>query len=234
MSFFKTTVLFKLFYPIIILFLLTFSCSTDNSITGGSDQTNLSKPNEITDFFSGDDGSGYYQDFSNWLDLIPYKWYKGTRRIGGQALTAVKASCFFVYLIYDSEFPSNGDTNTDISKMYNFRDNYLSNSKKGTDYIFSYYLLSKYGIDNNLVMKHSLEHLSLMNTGIEVSRELQHGTNDNQILINRSTYNDLKDIMKIYRDSENHTDIDPVLNYLGTDLEKYYNKTKAEIAVDFE
>ncbi|MBU0528172.1 hypothetical protein KKF86_00210, partial [bacterium] len=97
-----------------------------------------------------------------------------------------------------------------------------------------YYFLSEYGIDNNLVMKHSLEHLSLMNLGIEVSRELQHGTNDNKILINKSTYDDCKNIVKIYRESDNHTEVDFMLDYLETDLEKYYNKPKAEIATDFQ
>lgn len=83
-------------------------------------------------------------------------------------------------------------------------------------------------------MRHSFEHLSLMNTGIDVARNLQHETNNNKILINKSTYDDLKDIVKIYRDSENHKDIDVVLDYLETDLEKYYNKTKVDIAADFE
>ena len=41
-------------------------------------------------------------------------------------------------------------------------------------------------------------------------------------------------LSKIYRSTENHAEIDIVLDYLETDLENYYNKTKAEIAVDFE
>lgn len=73
-----------------------------------------------------------------------------------------------------------------------------------------------------------------METGIDVSKELQHRTIDNQILITRSTYSDLKDIVNIYRESENHADIDIVLDCLETDLEKYYNKTKAAIAMDLE
>lgn len=112
--------------------------------------------------------------------------------------------------------------------------NFLTKSKKGKDYIASYYMLSKYGIDNHLVLNHSLEHLSLMNSGMKIWYELQYGTNNNKILINKSTYDDLKNIFKIYSDSENHKEIDVVLDHLETDLEKYYNKTKAEIAADFK
>ncbi len=112
--------------------------------------------------------------------------------------------------------------------------NFIATSKKGKDYIASYHVLSKYGIDNHLVSNHSLEHLSLMNSGIKIWYELQYGNNDTKIMINKSTYDDLKNIFKIYGDSENHKEIDTVLDYLKTDLEKYYNKTKAEIAIDFK
>jgi hypothetical protein len=111
--------------------------------------------------------------------------------------------------------------------------NFITKSEKGKDYIASYYALSEYGINNHIVSKHSLEHLSLMNSGIKIWYELQYGNNDNKIIINKSTYDDLKNIFKIYSDSENHKEIDVVLDYLKTDLEKYYNKTKAEIATDF-
>lgn len=36
-------------------------------------------------------------------------------------------------------------------------------------------------------MNYPLEHLSILETGIEVSRELQHGIIDNKILVNKST-----------------------------------------------
>lgn len=207
MSFFKTTILFKLFYSIIILSLLTFSCSTDNSITGGSDQTNLSKPSDIN---SPDSDDQEVDDYDKCVFL------------------AVALNPGVLIFLNVSEPPSN------LSIPYDFRDNFLKNSEKGSDYIKYYYELSKYGIENNLVLNHPLEHISLINTGIAFSYDLQHGINDNKILINRSTYDDLKDIVKIYRESENHADIDIVLDYLGTDLKKYYNKTKAEIAANFE
>lgn len=207
MSFFKTTVLYKLFCLIIILSLLIFSCSTDNSITGGLDQTNLSKPSDINSPASDD------QEVDDYDKCV---------------FLAVALNPGVLIFLNVSEPPSN------FSIPYDFRDNYLSKSKKGNGYITAYYILSNYSIENNLLMKYSSEHLSLMNTGLDFSRELQHSANDNQILINKSIYTDLKDIVKIYRNSENHTDIDIVLDYLETDLEKYYNKTKAEIAVDFE
>ncbi|NHZ84582.1 MAG: hypothetical protein GWP19_01710 [Planctomycetia bacterium] len=228
MPFFKTTVLLKLFYPIIILSLLTFSCSTDNSITGNTDQTNLSKPNDIGSINS---------TIPNIENYVP-PWYpKKAAKLLSSPLQLNEFwdnYCFILWLLGKDKDQKSDNNNSNIKDSYNFRDDYLHKSTKGIDYIYSYYLLSNYGIENDLVMRHSLEHLSLMNTGIEVSRELQHGTNNNKILINRSTYDDLKDIVKIYRDSENHKDIDIVLDYLETDLEKYYNKTKAGIAADFQ
>lgn len=225
MFFFKTTSLSKLFYPIIILSLLTFSCSKDSSITGNSDQTNLSKSSGIGNINNPNDWDDDYEEHLRFL---------------GFGHDGSDSGCLLANILASKVGSAYGVDYDDLSKYsqtqagYNFRDKFLVNSKKGNNYIASYYILSEYGIENNLVMKHSFEHLSLMNTGIEVSRELQHGTNANKILINRSTYNDLNDIVKIYRDSENHLDIDVVLDYLETDLENYYNKTKAEIAADFE
>jgi len=224
MPFLRTTVLFKLFYPILILSLLSFSCSTDNSITGGSDQANLSKPSDLTDYFGDDDGNYSSDDFlyDVYIRLIVYAWRVSNNK---------DLKCF---INSEDENKSAGQKLklSESEDLYDFRDNFLSKSEKGEVYTACYYLLSGYGIDNNLVMKHSMEHLSLMNTGIVVAQELQHGIN-NKILINKDTYDNLKDIVKIYRDSENHKDIDVVLDYLETDLEKYYNKTKAEIAADF-
>lgn len=219
MSFFKTNVLFKLFYPIIILTLISFSCSTDNSITGSSNQTNLSKPNDIENISSpgSNDEDGY--DF---FEAIKYIFNSLNQ-------DQQEACIFFSTAIFTIPGPISKS-----SKAYDFRDNYPSKSETGNGYIASYYILSNYGIENDLVMRHSLEHLSLMNAGIDIARNLQHGTNNNKILINRSIYDDCKDIVKIYRNSESHEEIDPILDYLEADLEKYYNKTKAEIAVDFE
>ena len=230
MSFFRATGLFKLFYPIIILSFLTFSCSTDNSITGGSDQTNLSKPSEITDFFSGNDG---YK--TRWGMPIPPMFNE----------CLLLAELFTPYLLeLHGITPITSDNNNSIetfdnrdeliAKSYDFRDNYLSNSDKGNLYIDYYQKLSIYSISNNIIGEYYMEHILLTPILINIARDMQYGTNPNKIFINKSIYDDLKNIIKIYRDSDNHKDIDVVLDYLETDLEKYYNKTKAVIAVDFE
>ena len=227
MLFLKTTSLAKLFYPIIILSLLTFSCSSDNSIT---DSRSVSKTYEITEINTDPD----QPDIGNYVPpWIPEK-YKGgfierTISNGDNICFINWLTGYYITAIDRFLNPSLYESNT----PYKFRDNYLAQSIKGIDYIYSYYILSDYGIENNLVMKHSLEHIKMMNTGIEISQALQHGLNNNKILINNSTYGGLKKLTKIYRDSENHDEVDIILDYLEADLEKYYNKTKAEIAADF-
>jgi len=229
MSFYKNTALFKLFYLIIILSFLTFSCFNDSSLTGNSDQINLNKPIEITDYFNtNSDSTTVFEDNINKIMDIIYKKFGYDETAMRICLLGVMAP----YLRYEDLLPTPKSDN--LNQPYDFRNNYLTKSDKGIDYIACYYILGTYGMENNLLMKYSIEHLSLMNLGLKISQELQHGNNDNQILINNSTYDDLKDFVKIYRDSEKHTDIDIVLDYLETDLEKYYNKTKADIAADFE
>jgi len=127
-----------------------------------------------------------------------------------------------------SEPPNN------LSVPYDFRDNFLGNSKKGIVYRNMYYELSKYGIENNLVNKYYKEHFELLKNSIEIAYDFQHGSNTDQILINKKISNDLKEMLQIYRNSANHRKIEPVLKYLESDLQKYYNKSKYEIAADFE
>ena len=233
MPFLRITVLSKLFIPIIILSLLTFSCSTDNSITGGSDQTNLSKPIDLTDIYSKKPQGGGKSGTDNLINAIEKIWKKIEPMLKGADKNSQELCGVSFYLGSRFAYDPNNDLHKNANIAYDFRDNYLVETRKGQAYTASYYLLSIYGIENNLLMKHSMEILSLMNTGIEVSQELQHGTNDNKILINKTIYDNCKNIVKIYRDSENHNDIEPVLQYLEADLEKYYNKNKAEIAADF-
>ncbi len=232
MSLSKNTFLYKLFYPIIILSLLTFSCSSDNSITGDSNQTTLSKPNEITEYFSKKS-----DPTDNFTDAIEKIFEKLWPALEGNALGEQMCFSGIIALYSGSDlFDNSGDDGIKKiqAQQYDFRDNYLSNSDKGLLYIGIYYYLSKYGIENDLVLKYISDHSSIILTSANIIHDLQYGIDDNQILINRSTYDDLNDIVKIYRDSENHKDTDVVLDYLETDLEKYYNITKTEIAVDFE
>ena len=228
MSFYRTSVWYKYYFLIIILSLINLSCSTDNSITGKSNQNNLNKPLDIETFFSTTPGSDYIPPtVANLVSLLKLI----------ETIENAQLCIFFTtgYLPDPDKILGFGlDQSIIVNDAYDFRDNYLLKSQKGQKYTLAYYLLSEYGIENNLAMKHSLEHLQLMNTGIELSQELQHGIDQNKILIDKSAYNDLKNITKIYRNSENHDDIDFILDYLEADVEKYYNKTKAEIAMDFE
>jgi len=228
MSFLRVTVIFKIFYPIIILSLLTISCSTDNSIT---DSRPVSKTYEITEINTDPD----QPDIGNYIPpWIPEKhkenYIKRTISNGDNLCFIDWLTGYYVTAIDRFLNPSLYESDT----PHKFRDNYLAQSIKGIDYIYSYYILSDYGIENNLVMKYPLEHLSIMETGIEVSQELQHEMNQSKILINKSTYDDLKGLTKVYRQSKNYENIEPVLDYLEADLDKYYNKTKSEIAADFE
>ncbi len=118
MSFYRTSVLSKLFYPIIILSLLTFSCSTDNSITGNTDQTNLSKPNNIIEIDSNNH---------------PPRWNEYNSSAEKLALSMMLLTtyelefCFFFTLGY-TPWDSKDDKSDDLGKSYDFRDNFLINS----------------------------------------------------------------------------------------------------------
>ena len=212
---------------LVISFLLITTCTNEKTMTGNNQNPALEKPTDSNDFFSDPTENDPWPEFTN--------------RYGVNFNDFANFYCLMIILMFPSETTDKwleqlSDTpnpNT-LDQSYDFRDNYLQKSPKGEMYIASYYFLSKYGIENNLVMKHSLEHLSLMNLGLEVSQELQHGTNDDLVLINKSTYDDCKNILKVYRNSKNHSEIDFVLDSLETDLEKYYNKPKAVIAADFQ
>jgi len=191
-------------------FFLISTCTTDKSITGNSDQS-LGKTIGIIDINSSthdDDESP--DDFDKCL------------------YTAVDINPGVVIFLNTSE-PSDN-----LSVPYDFRDNFLDNSKKGIVYHDIYYKLSKYGIKNNLVNKYYKEHFELLKTSTVIAHALQYGRNADQILVNKKFSDDLTDLLKIYRSSINHKEIEPILNYLEADLEKYYNKPKYEIAADFE
>lgn len=125
-------------------------------------------------------------------------------------------------------------SNVTIDIQYDFRDNYLSNSRKGKIYIEYYYYLSEFGIENNLVNQYYKEHYTLLKYSAFAARDLQYGTDNNQIILNDKFAEDLKEILTIYRNHPNNKDIDPVLDYLEYDLKKYKNKPKAVISADFK
>lgn len=222
--------------PITIILLFSFflisTCTTNNSITGNSDQS-LGKTTGVVEINSLAGGDNEWERILQ-EQLSNYK----NRMLASYStqlffLAAFDVCMNFVLGIADDSDNDTGHHNQ-LSKSYDFRDNYLTKSDKGLDYIFCYYIISKYGFENNLVNKYYKEHYELLQNSIEIAYDLQHGSNTNSIMINKSTRDDLKDMLKVYRNSLNHREIDPILNYLEADLEKYYNIPKYEIAADFE
>ena len=194
--------------------LLTYSCSNnENSITQ-SDEKYLAKTSEV---FSHDTTK----------KNLPY----------------TKGGCMLIAITEFEEMlgnyvepipgmdPSTNENHIIVARRF---ENYLSTSPKGNKYINYYYAISKYGIKNNLVNNYYKEHYELMAKSREIAYDLQHGNNNYRILIDKSVYNDFKEMLELYRTHPNHTEIDPVLDYLEADLEKYYNKPKNTIARDFQ
>jgi hypothetical protein len=216
---------FKNSITIILLFsfFLISTCTNDNSVTGSYDQS-LGKTTGVADkngIASGnkDKHSGITEAMSNCLFSL---WLMP------------ELDMVFISVL-DLWFPTNPpDYSNNISIPNDFKDKFLSKSKKGIEYTEHYYKLSKYGIENNLVNQYYKEHVKLLYNSIGAAYELQYGSKADQILISKVAYDDLKDMLKVYRNSMNHKEIEPVLDYLEMDLDKYYNKPKYAIAADFE
>jgi len=212
----------KIKNPVTIILLSSFflisTCTNDNSITGNTDQT-LGKTTGLVDVNSptseDDEGNDFFDVISKILLSLDEDQL---------------ALCFFcteaIMYPWFARTP-------DLSKPYDFRDNFLKKSEKGWVYIAIYFELSRYGIENNLVHEYSNEHNKLLKNSIDIAYNLQYGNNSNQILINKSISDDLKDMLKVYRSSPNHWEIEEVLQFLEADLEKYYNQPKYVIAADF-
>ncbi len=212
---------------LITSFFLISTCTTDNSITGSSDQS-LGKTTSVLDINSTAGGD------KEWDRILQQQVSNLITRFLAASYTDYFISNLFenclnlVLGVEDEE-----EHNDHLTKSYDFRDNYLSKSEKGLDYIACYYILSDYGIKNNLVNKYYKEHYELLKNSIGIVHDLQY-SNNNQILIKKEAADNLKDMLKVYRSSQNHREIELVLDYLEADLEKYYNKPKIEIAADFQ
>ncbi len=208
---------------LITLFLFITTCTTDNSITGNSDQS-LAKPTGVLDSNSPESDDD---------DLTPVDIY--INRLIGWVLTEYVHHELLQCSIDElGEFEDNYARSVNTSKSYDFRDNYLSKTDKGEVYTACYYLLSTYGIKNNLIGKYYKEHYDLLKSSIVIANDLQHGNNNNQVLINNDIAEKLDEMLKVYKNHKNHKDIDPVLDLLKYDLNKYRNKPKSEIAKDFQ
>ena len=218
--------------PVSIIFLFSilfiFSCGSDNSITNSSDNITINKPLDI-------------HDENSVTSKYPrYKWlvWEIPPEVTGCILLMDLFAPYLLELHGISEIKSDNNTNSKLQKewtekSYDFRDNYLSSSIKGKEYIYCYYKLSEYSIKNNLYGEYYKEHLKIIPMCINIASNIQYGNENNYIPIGNSNYNSLQKILDIYRNSENNKNIKPVIDYLEADLEKYYNKPKAEIAADF-
>ncbi len=195
-----------------VLVLLTFSCTNDSTITQSSER-NIGKTNDVYDVNSGDDPPRLSDlirpnNNPNPSDPVCQISYEGIGRPDDDPYLAINS--------------------------YDFRDNYLTKSNKGKDYTKYYYEISKYGIQNNLFSQHFKEHRELIHKSVGKANDLQYGNNNDQILIDKEIYYELKEMLELYRNHPKHTEIDPVLDYLEADLEKYYYKPKSVIALDFK
>ena len=206
------------------IFLFIASCSSEKSITGNSEQA-IAKPADVLEINSpsSDDENLtpvdiYINRLIGWIALQ----YSNSNRMNEHKQTL----CY----IYEGDTqPTEG-----LQKSYDFRDNYLSKSKKGEVYTACYYLLSKYGIENNLVNKYYKEHHELIKSSIKIAFQVQHGSSNEQVLIKNDFAEKLDDMLKIYGNHKNHRDIEPVLEYFELELNKYQNKPKSAIAADFK
>ncbi|MBU0529446.1 hypothetical protein KKF86_06800, partial [bacterium] len=209
-------------------FFIISTCTNNYTITGNNNETSLGKPSDIENVNSNDPRSGFIVAFGlvdAWNECFllvelfaPYLLPTIPPRFGD-----------------DTEICSIINSRDElIEKSYDFRDNYLSNSDKGNRYIDYYRKLSKYSISNNIIGEYYKEHLKITPVCVSIAHNVQYGSSQDQLLFNKTTYDDLKTIVKIYRNSPNHREIESVLDYLEADLDKYYNKSKFEIASDFK
>jgi len=239
-----TKIKISFLFALIISFLLITTCSNDSSITGNSDKT-IAKPTELfeTNNSQSDENKDCTIDISERILLI----YLDN---GAEGLIVAMINWVLINKYHkdlpgdyldglDPEYFSGPGGSPKYNKivtqpLYNFRDNYLSKSNKGQEYTKYYYELSKYGIQNNLVNKYPLEHIELLLISTAIAQDLQNGASNDQVLIDNEFAEKIEDMLKVYGNHKNHRDIDPVLDYLELELNKYTNKPKSEIDKDFQ
>ncbi len=215
---------------IVLLLMVFVSCTSENS-TGYNDSSTLAKPADYEDIFStNSDDNNPANNFTKSIEKLVNKLLK----IYDGDKTA-EHICFIGLLGLNMGGGTwiSGPSESQIQDSENFRDNYLLKSEKGNTYNNCYILLSNYAYDNNLVLKYPLKHLSLFNFGYEISQNLQYAQNEQTVLINYSDYIEFKQMINLYRSTDNHEEIDPILDYLESDLDRYYNKPTSEIAQEF-
>ena len=195
---------YKSTITLITLFLLIATCTTDNTITGNSDQS-LAKPTGVLDVNSPESGDDPNIIIQHLRDIIIDEGPEAFCIAGIDWLLEGEYAQPGTFVDpYSRDNPTGiGINNSIVNSSYDFRDNYLSKSEKGEVYTACYYLLSKYGIENNLVGKYYKEHYDLLKSSIVIAHDLQHGNNNNQILINNDIADKLEEMLKIYKNHNN-------------------------------
>lgn len=221
-------------YGLVLIFFI--SCTSDNS-TNYNDSSNLAKPSDYENIF------GVNSDDE---DDIDYRVLLGQPGIIGAWNTCVLlVELFAPYLLdtigsyivvvpFDPDLQKIiDDRETLIEQSYDFRDDYLSKSSKGNIYINYYENLSEYSIENNIIGEYYKEHLLITPLCVSMAKNLQYGQNGEEIIVDNNSYNELKNIIEIYRRSNPPNNITNILNYLENDLDRFRSMTKSQIDLEF-
>ncbi len=163
----RTTIL-----VIIIAVLFNFSCTDNNNLTGNVSNPDLMKPYDEEDFTSDNPNpfEGYASMESFWNAMV--------RIVGLLPPQQLNLCAWFATGLIPQPSTNIISQNIEIDKSYDFRDNFLLKSEKGTVYVACYYLLSQYGIQNQLISKHLNQHINFLLKTNELAFQLQHN-NDN-------------------------------------------------------
>lgn len=117
-----------------------------------------------------------------------------------------------------------------LDKLYELRDNILSQSERGQNYIDYYYTLSGYCINNGLMDECAdlAEHYMLFRYGVEVSINILNA-DFNGVLLNDEIYNEGNRLLSLYKNTNPNQEILNILNTLESDLNTLHNKSADEV-----
>jgi hypothetical protein len=154
--------------------------------------------------------------------------YDGGRPLGGCVKEENDAQ-------YASLAPNNGLTPLGgNNEMYLFRDSFLSKTEKGIDYIYYYYDLSEYAIQNNLLTAQTFRQwYQLLKYGLQICNTIQNGQNTDTV-ITSEIYNFCKNQTLITTQSINYNQVSLTFQVLNTDLENLKGKTKSQFISYFQ
>jgi hypothetical protein len=211
---------FKIVFLALFL-LLIFSCSTETP-TNSNPNNNLMKPLDIYSYENTNTTS-----HPSWNYFVDRVWDK----IPEKKKNWVYNWCSFDLFDLFSWGPSLHSYSN--ANKYDFRDNYLSKSDKGNEYIVAYYFLSRYSIENNLINKYPSLHRDIFRNGLKIAFDLQYGKNANKILFDDRTIDLINEVVDLYKESENYPEIEIIVDYLESDLNEFINMPLNEIQLKF-